>query len=159
MTAVAALDASINEFYSEAADRNRNLLGNLTDEQMTLLVALWPTVRRSRIAHKYQVALTACGIDRFDEGRRPFQTLHGLLSLRNALVHFEPEWRDAQKRHRDLEHELKNEFPENALSLKAVGMPWFPGLCLGAGCARWACDTVAAFAADFSSRLGVRDRF
>ncbi len=161
VTAVAALEASINELYLQAADRSRDALESLTDEHMALLEALWPTVEWTRgILNKYQVALTACGKAPFDKGAEPWQSAAGLVRLRNALVHFKPEWRDEQREHKKLEELLSSRFPENALSQRAKGsMTWFQGRCLGAGCAMWACDTVTAFAAHFASRLGVRDRF
>jgi hypothetical protein len=160
VTAVAALEASINEFYLQAVDRKGDAFEGLTKEQTQRLQALWPTFGRTRrILDKYQDGLEACDEDRFQEGGNDFQPVAGLVRLRNALLHFKPEWRDEPGTHGDLERELRPRFRENALVPKDSDMPWFPRRCLGAECARWTCKTVDDFAKMFAAQLGVRSRF
>ena len=160
MVAVAALEASINELYLEAGDGGNDLVVALTEDQKQILVTLWEEDDRFNILHKYDLVLAACGKQRFDAGQDPYQSVGGLVDLRNALVHFKPEWDTEQDFHKKLEQRLANRFASSALAAQMTGnIAWFPARCLGAGCAEWACSVVAKFSTEFSTRLGIRERF
>jgi hypothetical protein len=49
---------------------------------------------------------------------------------------------------------LSGKFPSNAL-MRGQGNVWFPDHALGAGCARWAIDSVRAFADEWMERLNL----
>ena len=91
---VAFLEASINEFYLEARDSNQKTLEGLSDAEIAVIAELWDTVEQHTVLGKYQVALAACRKQRFDKGAEPFQRTDALVKIRNALIHFRPEWSD-----------------------------------------------------------------
>jgi hypothetical protein len=158
--AVSALEASINELYLEAVDGNTHALGALTREQIAQLEVLWESVDRTKNLAKYQLVLAVCGKERFNKGLEPYQSVDALIDLRNAVVHFKPEWDDELEEHARLEVRLARKFEDCMLASRAQGrMVWFPGRCLGAGCAHWAVATVEHFVGEFCGRLEIRGRF
>ena len=121
---------------------------------------LWESVDRTNILAKYQRVLAVCGKDRLAKGAEPYQSADTLIDLRNAVVHFKPEWGDELAEHARLEKRLSSKFEDCALASRATGhMVWFPGRCLGLGCANWAVGTVERFVGEFCGRLGIRGRF
>ncbi len=69
-----------------------------------------------------------------------------LLELRNALVHFKPEWFNQQGKHSRLSNKLAARlrspwFPEPE--------PLFPRAWASAECAKWACNSVKDLIIDF----------
>ncbi len=150
----AFLESSINEFFLEALDMNRDNFGGLSDQQIAVLAELWDTVEQQQVLGKYQVALAACGKTRFDKGTDPFQGADGLVKIRNALIHYRPEWDNEQKEHKKLKERLSGRF---ALNKHGAGL-WFPHQCLGAGCAAWATNQAESFMTDFCQRLGIPNR-
>lgn len=156
----AALEASINEFYLQVVDRDHTNLKPLEVEKLALHTELWPEVESFPALRKFQVALIAAGFKCIDAGSEPFQSAQALFQLRNALVHFKPEWDDDRKTHAKLEERLAHKFASNRLSAKSIGsMVWFPHKCFGAECANWAIDSARKFGNEFSSRMGLKDRF
>jgi hypothetical protein len=153
---VAFLEASINELYLEALDRNTATLNGLTAQQMAVLAELWETVEQHQLLGKYQIALAACGKSRLDKGAEPFQGTDGLVKMRNVLIHYRPEWNDELEEHKKVQDRLNGRFPLNPLA--NAGSLWFPDQCLGAGCAEWAIKQVVDFMREFCSHLGVRCR-
>jgi hypothetical protein len=157
ISAVAALEASINELYMEAQDQNRNPLPSLTPQAMALLSEFWGELERKPILHKYQIALLVAGVQQFDKGQPPYRDADNLIKLRDSLIHYKPHWDDEPGQHRNLQERLGTKFPLNALA--ASGSVWFPHQCLGAGCAQWAIETSRAFMEQFCVRLNIPDRF
>jgi len=155
--AVAALEASINELYLEALDRNKTTLSGLNDSQLTALTNQWVTVERLCVLEKYQEALKFSGQKEFDRGKNPFQDADSLIDLRNALVHYKPEWDDEAKVHQKIKVRLEKKFSLNPFS-NPKGL-WFPHQCLGAGCAKWSVDTIESFMSEFCNILGIPNRF
>lgn len=160
ISAVCFLEAHVNEVFADAADDNavvRQRVRGIPEEAMNLLAQLWngPEVAagdRLAILAKYQLALVACGKSRMAANRNPFQKAQKLVDLRNALVHFKPEWQEHDVAHK-LEKKLKPAgFAENRLP---VGYPWYPNKCLAAGCAEWACETSCDFVNDWRSKMGL----
>jgi hypothetical protein len=153
---VAFLEASINELYLEAIDKNANALSGLTPPQIEILAELWETTEQHSVLGKYQVALAACGKSRFEKGLEPYQAADGLVKVRNALIHYRPEWDDELEEHKKLYERLNGRFPLNTLA--AAGSLWFPHLCMGAGCAQWATEQAANFATEFCARMDIPNR-
>ena len=154
--ATAFLEASINELFLEAKDNNNNTLAGLIPSQIHILAELWDTVEQHSILGKYQIALAACGKDRFDKGGEPFQGADALVKMRNALIHYRPEWDDELEEHKKLQVRLSDRFSPNPLM--AAGSLWFPHLCMGAGCAQWAVRQVAEFSKEFCARMSIPSR-
>ena len=159
LLAAASLESSVNELYQQAVDKDRNALKSFSDSQMKLLAELWPEIEKLSPMRKYQVALVVVEHEPMSQGQEPYRSADGLMRLRNALVHFRPEWDDELRDHRLLEKRLSQLFPVSALADRAKGqMVWFPHKCLGAGCAEWAIESAVRFSRQFVNTLGIRER-
>lgn len=159
LLAAASLESSVNELYQQAVDSDGNALKSLSETQMKLLAELWPEIEKLSPMRKHQVALVAMGHEPMCKGQEPYRSADGLMRLRNALVHFKPEWDSDLKDHRSLEQRLSHLFPVSALADRTKGrMVWLPQKCLGAGCAKWAIESVVQFSQQFVNTLGIRER-
>lgn len=159
LAAVATLEAYINEFYQDVIDRQYIKSEQLTEQQSKHLEVIWPDVESFKVLKKYQVALTGAGKDKIPKDREPYQSANSLIRLRNAIVHFKPEWESNLDQHQRLEKDLSSKFKPNQLSQKAPGkVIWFPAQCLGAGCAHWACDTVESFIMKFCETMKIHNK-
>ncbi|MEV6339486.1 hypothetical protein AB0M12_32810 [Nocardia vinacea] len=158
------LEAWVNQLFADAADANPGqsvyLLAGLADAEVAKLANWWrktdaqgKTVNERKSAlQKYQQALNLLGKPRLGEANDPYLSAYDLIELRNALVHFKPEWQ-GQSVH-PIEQMLKkhSKFTENQ---QRIGSPWYPNKCFGAGCAAWACGAAMALADDWSARMGL----
>ncbi len=106
-SAVAALESSINELYLEAKDKNKTALAGLTDADFSVLESDWESIESQPTLEKYQEALGTLGRTQFDRGNNPFQDADSLIYLRNALVHYKPEWDDETKIHAKIDSSKK----------------------------------------------------
>jgi hypothetical protein len=156
LSVVAFLEASINELFLSALSRDTTALPSFDTHLFQLCTQLWEDAERFPILHKYQVALTLAGKNRFDPGSPLYQDAENLVKLRDCLVHYKPEWDDESGRHQKLENRLKSKFPLN--KYVAQGALWFPHQCLSAGCAFWSVATVRDFSNEFCSRLVIPQR-
>jgi hypothetical protein len=161
LSAVSFLEAEINEIFADAADDQREHIYQLGDV-IFLLGRMWalgvPRTASYPILDKYQIALALADRQEFDRGAAPFQDVRLLLRLRNALVHYEPEYtaRDASSSRR-LEQNLRGRFPLNPLTGSRT--PFFPELCMSHGCAKWAVESSVKFVDDFCGRMGLTPVF
>ena len=108
---------------------------------------------RTNPIDKCQDALTATGHPRLNTGSGTGQTFDVVRRLRNALVHYKPEWEHGfitGALYNDLKNRLKGR--ENR---QRIGEPWFPNKAVGAGCAEWAVDTSVAFALQWHTAMGL----
>ncbi len=156
LSAVAFLEASINEVYDDVADEHPGYVDPLSPETKRLLAGLWERVERWPILEKYQAALLCSGIEPFEKGKPPYQDAKLLIDLRNQLLHARPKTRatgDVDK----LSKSLKPRFKPSRL-MENAGNPYFPSHCLGAGCAGWAVVAAQAFADEFFHRFGIHQR-
>jgi len=150
MLATASLESNVNEYLCEPEQVFPNLLG----ESPHLLVQL---LEQNSILEKYQAVLSFRGIAEYPAGEPPYQDVDALIKLRNALVHFKPEWHDEQELHRKIEGRLKGRFEINpAIGDNGV---FFPQQCMSYGCTRWVVQTSLDFMRDFSERSGLPNRF
>jgi hypothetical protein len=154
--AAAFLEGGINELFLSAADKDTNVLPGSSAEELGLLSELWELLEDQRAAplRKVQVALQATRRAPFEKGAPPFQSAENLFRLRNAVVHYKPEWDDELDVHGDLQKRLKGQFADNPLV--PVGVTWFPHRCIGAGCARWTCESGMGLLEEFIRRLGAQ---
>jgi hypothetical protein len=125
------LEATINELYLEAIDRNLNTFPTERLRLAELMAHVWHDVEQMAVASKYQVALTLGDVAPYPKGENAYQAVDGLLRLRNALVHYKPEWDTELEEHRKLEERLAKRFKESRLS--SPGQAFFPHRCLGHG--------------------------
>lgn len=74
-----------------------------------------------------------------------------LVDIRNALVHFTPEWDNALEKHWCLEKSRKNRFTDSGFyDSKAL---FFPYRCLSVSCAYWSHKTATSFIKMFHSHI------
>ena len=156
---VAALEASINELYHEAKNNEYDKLPGYSTKKLKKLTSKLKQYEENHVEllEKYQDALECIGAEKFDKGKLPFQDVDSLISLRNALVHYRPEWDDETKFHEKIRLRLKCKFPTNKFC--EGNFLWFPHQCLCAGCAKWAVKIAGEFIIDFCSRMNIPSRF
>lgn len=150
MLATASLESNINEYLCEP----EQVFSSLPKDSPHALVRL---LEQKSILEKYQSVLTFRGFAEYLTGEQPYQDADALVKLRNALVHFKPEWHDEQELHRKIEGRLKGRFEINpAIGENSV---FFPQQCMSYGCTKWAVNTALKFMRDFSQRSGLPYRF
>jgi len=166
------LEAYINELFSDAAEDYREFLNPLEKEVIDLLGRKWkqgiprdkPRGEGSRILQKYEVFLDIAHKTAFDREVPPYQDVQVMIDLRNALMHYEPEWMlnvstaplqptDMHK----LEKRLKGKFELNPLT--GAGNQFYPDKCLGHGCAKWCVESSMSLVDQFCKRLGTKPTF
>jgi hypothetical protein len=86
-----------------------------------------------------------------DMSRRPGQDVTALIDLRNALVHFRPEWSDDNKTHRKLSKRLEKRFQHNAW---LSNEPIFPRAWVSYSCCKWAIESVRKFVLQYATSNG-----
>jgi hypothetical protein len=150
---VAALEANINEVFSDAHDGFISL--NSVDSK--LLNEIWQLIESKPILEKYQFALLIQGKGRMSKDEQEYRFAKTLIAARNALVHFKPEWHHQQRVHEKISNNLRDKFQfspfldENA--------PIFPMRCMTHGFADWAVQSSLDFAKCFAQESGVPNRF
>jgi len=146
---VASLEAFANELFADGTQRFPSLSKEILD-------AVWVLAEQRPFMEKYDLALTLHGVPPFDKGVPVRQNVDALVHLRNALIHFKPEWDDAQVKHKKLSARLRHKF---ALSpFLPAHEPLFPKGCMSHGCAEWAVTSVVGFLTDFQARLKMESR-
>jgi hypothetical protein len=76
-----------------------------------LLDNLWATYERQQSVEKFKLALLLRDKPAFDEGASAYKNMEILIDLRNALVHFKPEWDTEAHQHEKLSRKLEGKFP------------------------------------------------
>lgn len=150
LLAVASLESNINEYFSEPS-------ANFSEVEEKVFKEILPLIEKKSILEKYQIALVLKGKAKFDQGKQPYQDTDALIKLRNALVHFQPEWHDEQKLHKKIEIKLKGRFDINPF-IGDNGV-FFPQQCMSYGCTKWAVVTALSFMKAFSKKSGLPYRF
>lgn len=155
LSSVAYLSASINELYLEVRKLSESGEPHVRRE-LDLLIEAWPRISRVQVLQRYQLALAVADADQYNPARMPYLDADNLIRLRDALLSYDPEWDDERGRHHTLESRLQKKFAPSPLV--SPRRPWFPDRCLGAGCAKWAAETVQIFTNDFYRRMALPGR-
>lgn len=150
MLATASLESNINEYFSEVESSFPDLSESMREN-------IFELIEKKSILEKYQYALTFKGKTKFPIDKQPYQDTNTLIRLRNALVHFKPEWHDEQEEHKKLEKQLVGKFPINPF-IGENGV-FFPQQCISYGCTQWAVTTALRFMEKFSELSGLPFRF
>jgi hypothetical protein len=154
LSAVAFLEAAINEVFDDVADGHPGYVDPLTAECRRQMKGLWgESMERRPVQEKYQLALLCCQTAVFDRGKQPYQDVDLLIRLRNRLTHARAQTRSTGDEDK-LEEALKGKFSPSRLMEKS-GNPYFPDHCLGAPCATWAVQAATEFANEFFGRLNL----
>jgi hypothetical protein len=155
ISATCALEASINEFRQDAIDGSQAQLG-AAERAMTQITELWDTVDRAPLLRKYQWVLSLARADALTSGSEPVRSTADLIALRDALVHYKPEWYHDLKQSKTLEARLKGKFALNRLATQ--DMAFVPYRACGYGSGIWAVRTVMTFLRSFYQRLGIEPK-
>lgn len=150
MLACASMEANINEYFSEVETNFPELSNQLQQDAFNL-------VEKKSIIEKYQFALSFKGRNKLPTDKQPYQDARLLIKLRNALVHFNPEWHDEQDQHKKIENQLVGKFPINPFIGK--NGVFFPQQCMSYGCTQWSVTSALNFMKRFSEVSGLPYRF
>jgi hypothetical protein len=142
---VAALESYANEMYFEGAVLKPGL-------NAAAAVELAEVVDRESIIRKYAIALSISVGKRLNVGIAPTQNADALIRLRNAVVHFRPEWFDDQDKHEKLSEVLQNKFVP---SLFLPNEPIFPRAWASHSFTVWALRTTVEFIDHFHAEAGL----
>lgn len=163
-TAMAFLEAMINELYQDAHDGHGvdgdGYLAPLLHRTRELMRELWRSTDegvRLRLLDKYQLLLRFADREPLNPDENPHQNTSLLIRLRNILVHYRPDDLSADVPHA-IERWLRGKFPDNAL-MAGSGNPWWPDHCLGHGCSAWSYRTAKALADRVTNELGIRPNY
>jgi len=146
MMSIASLESFCNEHF---ADAHRHF----EPASLEMWKRIAKDVDRATLLDKADWFLFFRGKAALDRGRRPTQDVDLLIRLRNALVHFRPEWSNAQREHADLSKALGGRFrvPKWLAAEKGV----FPMAWAGHGCAEWAVASCKRFMEEFEAQAGL----
>jgi len=156
LASVAATEVNVNQYFFEASGRHK-YFDKLSQEQAQAIQKL---IDRENILEKYGYLAkfsNSDGIKCLNKGQEPHQSMKALIDVRNAFVHFKPEWHSEQRKHKNLGKQLDGKFalspffPEND--------PIFPRRCMSSGMAQWAFDSAYTFMTDFAEETGLPNRF
>jgi hypothetical protein len=158
LSAVAFIEAAINEVFQDAADNNSGCMRFPSTEVQKGLSIIWQHTEEKNktpfsILDKYQLALSLSSNKEFETDNNPYQDISLVIKLRNMLVHFKPDSISAEEAHK-FEKKVRGRFPENKLMEGAMN-PYYPDRMLGYGCAIWGVESALNLADEFFSRLGV----
>jgi len=146
LASVTALESYINEIF---VDRKAYFPGY----NQQIIDHIWEITERKDVLEKYSFALSLKDKGKFDTSVKSYQDTKDLIKLRNALVHFKPEWSHEDGEHKKLMVRLKNKFSfspyyQNALSA-------FPNSLVGYECAKWSLETTMNFIVKFSEMADI----
>nr|CBH39339.1 conserved hypothetical protein [uncultured archaeon] len=154
IVSVASLEATINEVFISAVD-NENLFEDFDPTIPKVLAELWSldVVKKTRFLEKCRLVLDVANKEKFNTKSSLFRKVELLINLRNALVHYKPEWDTDLKKHKNVGDALKKCcFKTNPFS--HANDAFFPKRCLGHGCAEWSVKSTIEFIEDFYRRMG-----
>lgn len=147
MLCVASIESNINEYLSEPTILFPELNSNAQNELCSLIGSL-------SIIDKYQKVLSSKGIEIFGRGKQPLQDIEVIISLRNELIHFHPEWHDEQERHEKLGNKLRGKFELSPFITEHSGV-LFPQRIISHGCTKWAVQKTIEFLDEFCFKIGM----
>ena len=150
LSSMAALEAFVNEIRFEPAEYFPHQVPELVASSLS-------QSEREPLLERVAFLSVLNGRKKPDLGRNPGQSVGALVDLRNALVHFRPEWPDEQKAHSKLGEQLRGRF---ALSpFFDSSEPIFPRACMSFGCAKWAVESIRDFIVEYANSNGWRYGF
>jgi hypothetical protein len=162
-SSVAFLEACVNEFFCDISENNAYSF-KVLPKQQKLIQEMWgygiPRTASYPIIKKYQIVLSLLNKNKFDESRKPTQDVAILIKLRNALVHYEPEWRSWEEKQKESDifyKKLKGKFEPSKFF--DSNEPYFPNRCLSSACAKWAIEAAVQFTDEFYLKLGQNSNY
>ena len=164
-SAVAFLEAAINELFQDAYDEHLAYIGPLSPSVRESMGEFWRiiaehnVVARSRFGttEKYEMALALTHSDPLDRETDEYRNVRLVIQVQNALVHYKPS-KLMQIDKSGFDESLQGKFPLNPMMAQTEN-PFFPDKALGAGCARWAIDACRNFTDTFFTEIGVKPNY
>jgi hypothetical protein len=144
MLTVASLEAFLAELQFEPEARFSTQSPELKDEFFEL-------IDRRPIPDRFCLLAMLNGRPKPDFGRRPGQDVATLIDLRNALVHYDPEWSDEKGKHSSLSARLAYKFDRCAW---LPDEPLFPRAWVSYSCCQWAVKAVRDFVLEYARDNG-----
>lgn len=136
--AVASLEGYANELYFESSSAFAAGIG--LNRSATALIA--ELAEKERVLLKFELVLAIRTGKQLPHGDPIVQNISALIKLRNAVLHFRPEWSCEQKEHAKLARQLTNRFE---LSPFLANAPVFPRAWASGSFAFWALQSVKEF--------------
>jgi hypothetical protein len=149
LTAIAGLEAYANELFVDHPQVFPNIRADVMGK-------LWELYEQKATIDKYEFALFLLQASRLDRGANPFQDVKALIALRNALVHYKPEWSDEQVEHAKISKLLAGRAAASPFFLTTE--PLFPRAWASHGSTRWAVSSVVAFIQTFETQARLASR-
>ena len=149
LTSVAALEGYANELFVDHAEVFPEL-------RLDIMAKLWELYEQKPILEKYDFALLLRQGNAFDRGASPHQDIAALIKLRNALVHYKPEWSNEQVEHAKVSNALKNRAVKS--SYFSTNDSLFPRSWVSHGTTCWAVKSVISYINDFEQRASLGSR-
>jgi hypothetical protein len=146
--AAASLESYANETF---ADRSEHF----SSHDQLVLDLLWQEYEQKGVLDKFDLALRLRTGRTLDRGTHGSQAVDRLIRLRNALMHFKPEWVDEADEHAKLSSRLEGYVGRSPWLLDE---PLFPRAWATGSSAAWAVASVVSFVAAFATASGIPDR-
>ena len=157
ITAVCYLEATINELFTNVEHISRS--NQWSPDVTQKMNEEWDKERSLQLIIKYERALCIVKSESFDRGAEPYQSAASLIFLRNALIHYKPEWiGTGESYNKTLNEKLRQKLQNKIKKLNPMtreGSLFFPHRCLGYGCAKWAVESSLSFYNEFFSKIGL----
>ena len=157
ITAVCYLEATINELFTNVEEISSS--NEWSPDVAIKMNEEWANERSLQLIIKYERALCIVKSESFDRGAEPYQSAASLIFLRNALIHYKPEWiGTGESYNKTLNEKLRQKLEKKIKKLNPMtqeGSLFFPHLCLGYGCAKWAVESSLKFSNEFFSKIGL----
>jgi hypothetical protein len=166
LSVVAFLEASINELYSDIEEERRYgssippIMQEKIVEEWSYLNTKKDTRKGAKMVRKYNVIANCMSKSDLPDNQ-VVQDVRAIVTLRNALVHYEPKWQQFEPVSADDPYKvniLQGRFPLNPFMANS-GNAFFPDKCLGEGCTRWTLDTAMEFHEYFYRVIGLKSPF
>ena len=150
LTAAASLEAYANELFFE---RDTVFPGYTSD----LLNKLWETYERKTPQKKFDFALLLRKSPTLDWGKPPCQDVKALIDLRDALMHYKPEWDNEADRHQKISDLLRYKFDPSPFPNDDPLI--FPLRWASHSCTKWAVKSAVEFTNEFAKVGGLPEKF
>jgi hypothetical protein len=153
ISSVLFLEATINEFFIDAVELPdlSEIVKDIDPQIKKLLAVLWQygSVDYLKPLEKYERVFAVMEKPEFEKGNSYYQNVSHLIKLRNALVHYKPEWIG------DSPHKFENYFKGKFALNPMIGSanPYYPDRCFGYGFAKWSIDACVKFVDEFFNRI------
>jgi hypothetical protein len=160
MSAVAFLEAAINEVFQDAADAHHSYVGTLDQHVLDRLQVYWEATENGKkptLLQKYAAALRHARAEHIATSAATHQNATLLVTVRNLLVHFRPESSGPDEPQKLLKQLKSKNISVNPFS--GAGSAFFPEKCLSAAFAQWSVDVSVAYADEFFRKLNVTPNY